>query len=95
MLSQLGRGAYLPGRQPSINAGVTGLVLTGLLLTVLAGCNESETFSQAADLKQTSDQITSLAATMGSDPVKSCQRIIKYDLLGQAYTLSACRAFPG
>lgn len=95
MLSQLGRGAYLPGRQPSINAGVTGLVLTGLLLTVLAGCNESETFSQAADLKQTSDQITSLAATMGSDPVKSCQRIIKYDLLGQAYTLSSLQGVPG
>lgn len=70
-------------------------MLTGLLLTVLAGCNENETFSQAADLKQTSDQITTLAATMGSDPVKSCQRIIKYDLLGQAYTLSSLQGVPG
>jgi hypothetical protein len=66
-----------------------------LSLSVLSGCKQTEAFSQAADLKQTSDQITTLAGTMGSDPVKSCERIIKYDLLAQAYTFSSLQGVPG
>lgn len=68
------------------------LVVVAIL--TLSACKQDQVFSQAADMKQTSDQIETLATTMGSDPIKSCQRIAQYYSSAKVVTFSSLQGVP-
>ena len=65
-----------------------------VIVAATTGCKQDQVFAQASDMKQTSDQIASYAATMGSDPVKSCERIATYNNAAKAVTFSSLQGVP-
>jgi hypothetical protein len=69
-------------------------LLSAIFVLALSACKQDQVFQQVSDMKQTSDQISTYAETMGSDPIKSCERIAVYYSAAKAVNRDSLEGIP-